>query len=286
MNAHNEQHDSASPVVKQNLTTQPAAAQEAVGWQWRWLDTDNTWSEWVDGGSRKEIDARIARWKADGEDHRMQVRPLFAAPVTAAPAHPRALTASIARLDAFLDGECAELLTPAQSEAAALVLQELKRRMASTPAAPGIGLQAFRKVAMPLLCQMLCSHDAESVARKLHAALLDASPKGDAAEPLHAHYCNAQPSSAECICGLDSPKGGSEAADFTADEVNQVIDAALQRGTRLIPAESIEQMRAVLLERAQDDDECLHEFVAFRSDCIHCGKAYVPPQAGDAEVQP
>lgn len=28
MNAHNEQHDSASPVVKQNLTTQPAAAQE------------------------------------------------------------------------------------------------------------------------------------------------------------------------------------------------------------------------------------------------------------------
>lgn len=31
MNAHNEQHDPASPVVKQNLTTQPAAAQEAVG---------------------------------------------------------------------------------------------------------------------------------------------------------------------------------------------------------------------------------------------------------------
>lgn len=28
MNAHNEQHDPASPVVKQNLTTQPAAAQE------------------------------------------------------------------------------------------------------------------------------------------------------------------------------------------------------------------------------------------------------------------
>ena len=30
MNAHNEQSDPASPVVKQNLTTQPAAAQEAV----------------------------------------------------------------------------------------------------------------------------------------------------------------------------------------------------------------------------------------------------------------
>jgi hypothetical protein len=44
-------------------------------------------------------------------------------------------------------------------------------------------------------------------------ALIDASPKGEAAEPLHAHYCNAQPSSAECICGLDSPKGGSEARD-------------------------------------------------------------------------
>ncbi|WP_427852884.1 hypothetical protein [Stenotrophomonas acidaminiphila] len=32
MNAHNEQHDPASAVVKQNLTTQPAAAQEAVAW--------------------------------------------------------------------------------------------------------------------------------------------------------------------------------------------------------------------------------------------------------------
>ena len=30
MNAHNEQHDPASPVVKQNLTTQPAAAQETL----------------------------------------------------------------------------------------------------------------------------------------------------------------------------------------------------------------------------------------------------------------
>ncbi len=33
MSAHNEQHDPASAVVKQNLTTQPAAAQEAAPWR-------------------------------------------------------------------------------------------------------------------------------------------------------------------------------------------------------------------------------------------------------------
>lgn len=65
---------------------------------------------------------------------------LYAAPVLAAPAQPGALAASIAELEAFLGGECVEPLTLAQSEAAMLVLQELKRRMASALAAPGIGL--------------------------------------------------------------------------------------------------------------------------------------------------
>ncbi|MTI72210.1 MAG: hypothetical protein FH747_00930 [Stenotrophomonas sp.] len=125
MNAHNEQHDSASPVVKQNLTTQPAAAQEAVGWQWRWLDTDNTWSEWVDGGSRKEIDARIARWKADGEDHRMQVRPLFAAPVTAAPAD-------------NLHAHLLHMLGAKDHEDAGRIIGELHAAAMRTPATPGI----------------------------------------------------------------------------------------------------------------------------------------------------
>ncbi|WP_296247593.1 hypothetical protein [uncultured Stenotrophomonas sp.] len=65
---------------------------------------------------------------------------LYAAPVAAAPVRPSALTASIAELDAFLGGDCVEPLTLAQSESAALILQELKRLMASTPAAPGIDI--------------------------------------------------------------------------------------------------------------------------------------------------
>ncbi len=69
MNAHNEQHDPASAVVKQNLTTQPAAAQEAV---LRIYAEGNmrVVAEWLDG----------SRDLPDG-DHR-----LYAAPVTAAPA--------------------------------------------------------------------------------------------------------------------------------------------------------------------------------------------------------
>lgn len=147
-----------------------------------------------------------------GRANNPPLRHVRMAPVTAAPAHPRALTASIARLDAFLDGECAELLTPAQSEAAALVLQELKRRMASTPAAPGIDLarvQAALKYA-----EAAARHNTHTELAADFADLIrriDASPKGDEAAPLHAHYCNAQPASAECICGLNSPKGGSEA---------------------------------------------------------------------------
>ncbi len=57
--------------------------------------------------------------------------------------------------------------------------QDAEAKLASTPAAPGIDLQSIRKVAMPILCPMLCARDAESVVRKLHAALIDASPKGD-----------------------------------------------------------------------------------------------------------
>lgn len=57
-------------------------------------------------------------------------------------------------------------------------MRDYARTALAVTAAPGIDLQSIRKVAMPILCPMLCASDAESVVRKLHAALIDASPKG------------------------------------------------------------------------------------------------------------
>ncbi len=41
------------------------------------------------------------------------------------------------------------------------------------PPAQGIDLGQLRKLAMPILCGMLCANDAERVCRRLHAALID-----------------------------------------------------------------------------------------------------------------
>ena len=151
--------------------------------------------------------------------------PLYAAPVTAAPADDEEDAYVIDQMGKLL-AEIAVIVNgpePAGTRWSYHDLPAKVKALASTPAAPGIGLQAFRKVAMPLLCQMLCSHDAESVARKLHAALLDASPKG-------ATFPNDGNSEAQFIadgerlncpaCGgsghvEDSPKGGSEARAYT-----------------------------------------------------------------------
>ncbi len=189
----------------------PAAAQEAVGWQWRWLDTDNTWSEWVDGGSRKEIDARIARWKADGEDHRMQVRPVFAAPVTAAPAiDPSRLGAAMSAFDA------------AGGHAVRYAPEWMRKALeaASTPAAPGIDLYPIRyalqyaAAAARENTHSELAEDFDELIRKL-----DASPKGDEAQ-----QAGAQAIAIVHMDGYrwngqhwqkDSPKGGSEAPTYT-----------------------------------------------------------------------
>lgn len=64
-----------SPVVKQNLTTQPAAAQEAVVWQWRNLRAETGWKDCT----RAVYDV----FRQNGLHY--EVRKLYAAPVTAAP---------------------------------------------------------------------------------------------------------------------------------------------------------------------------------------------------------
>jgi|GEM_PF-3008400 len=204
----------------------PAAAQEAVGWQWRYLDTDNTWSEWVAGGSRKEIDARIARWKADGEDHRMQVRPVFAAPVTAAPA-----------VAYMIDGRTEQGLTfdKAAAETMAFANGGTVRALGfvgGTPAAPGIDLatawaEGYRSgVTDERISESnigIAGFGAKIEPARANPYLIDASPKG-------ATFPNDGNSEAQFIadgerlncpaCGgsghvEDSPKGGSDALDAT-----------------------------------------------------------------------
>lgn len=238
MNAHNEQHDPASAVVKQNLATHPAAAQEAVGWQWRWLDTDNTWSEWVDGGSRKEIDARIARWKADGEDHRMQVRPLFAAPVAAAPVvyvdsdafdylvdevaaehgemlddgGPSGWSFTCEGLAAFAKHLMSDYKGMLVADAYAIARAEAKRD--STPAAPGID--------MGVPGATLTIDGKTFTVDEVRAALLiDASPKDELESWKRGTKACAEVLGQVMRQTQDSPKGGSEACERIAAMLHQ-----------------------------------------------------------------
>jgi len=64
-----------SPVVKQNLTTHPAAAQEAVAWQWRSLRAETGWKDCTR--------AVYEVFRRNGLHY--EVRQLYAAPVTATP---------------------------------------------------------------------------------------------------------------------------------------------------------------------------------------------------------
>lgn len=130
-------------------------------------------------------------------------------------------------------------------------------RAASTPEAPGID-QAIAAVES---IQQYMRDDFQALPPKVFSLPPKAQRalvtlRGLADAPMRVYPRDAKEAVDYVVAHMlaDSPQGGREAADFTADEVNQVIDAALQRGTRLIPAESIEQMRTVLLARAQDDD--------------------------------
>ncbi len=187
----------------ENGAAQPAASQEAVAWAV--YGKSDEWPEPVlladYVGSMEVIRKRVMEgairegFKGDFVERMAELgwwlEPLaLAAPVTAAPARPSALTASIARLDEFLEGDCVEPLTLAQSEAAALVLQELKRRMASTPAAPGIDLEPagwqYRVTAGPQTgwSPWMDGRGEKfekdyTVERRRVYAQIDASPKGD-----------------------------------------------------------------------------------------------------------
>ena len=207
MNAHNEQHDSASPVVKQNLTTQPAAAQEAVDF----FVCDACGHYYMEDGVTCDC--------FGGEKPTCALRHVRMAPVTAAPAD-------------HLHAHLLHMLGAKDHEDAGRIIGELHAAAMRTPAAPGIDMEAVRELLARRLWQwrthIPTNPDAPSTRAILTydpkcqgqgetdynndvgiwreacsvldeaLAMIDASPKG-------------QPSSAECICGLDSPKGRSEA---------------------------------------------------------------------------
>ncbi|WP_313248888.1 hypothetical protein [Stenotrophomonas acidaminiphila] len=174
MNAHNEQHDSASPVVKQNLTTQPAAAQEAVAK----VGSDHFRS--------------IVDWLGPIPPPNTL---LYAAPITAAPADliERCREILAWQRTGVLPGDALRAyanarwpdehdpLQIAEKEAAREAFRILARAAAaSTLAAPGIDLTALAD----RITDHLCEHEydiggRDELLRHVREAI-DASPKGGA----------------------------------------------------------------------------------------------------------
>ena len=218
MNAHNEQHDSASPVVKQNLTTQPAAAQEAVAY----LDIGS--GGYLDIGSdlpEEQLLALPNGRHALGIIGTYGIDGYVSVPVTAAPA----VTDPVAAYE---------------RELAAGATHEHALHAICTPAAPWIDLREF---GIALIYAVDVLRSASGIANAKAAdkldrliELIDASPKGD---PEHGRI---DPSwslhdrvefalrdagfdldeaafvaeAASVANGdLDSPKGGSDALDAT-----------------------------------------------------------------------
>lgn len=178
MNAHNEQHDSASPVVKQNLTTQPAAAQEAVAIEVpngaifngnAYADRLETYGFECEAGPLTNCNdwVEFRRCFNHLADWAYSLPPLYAAPVTAAPAI-EALKRIKLRLH-FVDmpGESMwdrgdgvwvpdwryeiqlieHVLHGSPIKAAEKPTDTRKRiEVEGTPAAPGIDLEPFRRL--------------------------------------------------------------------------------------------------------------------------------------------
>ncbi len=191
MNAHNEQPDPAPSVVKQNLTTQPAAAQEAVAWQRRYIKTGGPWYS---------ISKEIYETTKNGEwAGRYEVRELYAAPVTAAPADliERCREILAWQRTGVLPGDALRAyanarwpdehdpLQIAEKETAREAFRILARAAAAiTPAAPGIDLSEVPRYTLAhgdFTSEML-EHSQGAWVRlgDVESALIDASPKGAA----------------------------------------------------------------------------------------------------------
>jgi len=239
--------------VKAIEAAQLTAAQEAVAWR---DDVGNLYP------SKESVDKYLPRGRT--------VHALYAAPVTAAPA----------------DTWFADQLT-AMGEVIPLD---------STPAAPGIDPHVLARDIHHAIADTglapLSPADNYTL-REVIRSVIDASPKGAADEPLHAHYCNAQPASAECICGLDSPKGGSEAP--TDGEVLVTVSGLTGSGKSAVAGEIEILCKALGLEvewvESEEEKRLTHadwtEALELYKPRVRIVEVNIPrAQASDAEVRP
>ncbi len=241
-----------SPVVKQNLTTQPAAAQEAVAWMTH-----------HDEPMLFPTRAEAITHCADDEEP----IPLYAAPVTAAPADliERCREILAWQRTGVLPGDALRAyanarwpdehdpLQIAEKETAREAFRILARAAAaSTPAASGIDLYPIR-YALQYAAAAARENTHTELAKDFDELIrkIDASPKG---------ALNEQFGSAE---GLDSPKCGSDAVS------DAMIHAALR----------VQYARAGSLWTGSEANP---DF----TDMRHILSAAMQAQAGDAEVQP
>lgn len=230
----------------------PAAAQEAVVWQWRCPRADTDWSD-CDKSLYDELRKAIGGEAGEMNGLRYEVRALYAAPVTAAPD---------AEFPAFLRdvATAAELVrTGGQSKQLATRLREgvskrqqpARRKPASTPAAPGID----RAVHTGLLqrARALFDQDREYALERgdsHHAGqctkdiaridvLIDASPKGgsDARDAARWRYIRRKlclTGNGDGTCGMQainlprSIPGWPDPGDDVVSFCEAAIDAAMQ----------------------------------------------------------
>ncbi|WP_313256389.1 hypothetical protein [Stenotrophomonas acidaminiphila] len=302
MNAHNEQHDPASAVVKQNLTTQPAAAQEAVAYwhvTFRMYPTNVNYCEaFVRGPARPTLET-LGITPRPAEI--ISAEPLFAAPVTAAPA------------------KC-----PACASATESYCCNCGWASASTTAAPGIDLRQFRSAVEAWKRDAENRHHAGEIfpeqedaiwteADRL-LALIDASPKTSAAPGIDLHpirYAIKYAAAAarenthtelaedfdELIRKLDASPKGNEAQQAGAQAIAIVhMDGYRwngkhwQKDSTKGGSAACERIAAMLYEEATDEPWTVagveHEIPdrAYYRELAR--RVLDAAQAGDAEVQP
>jgi len=158
MNAHNEQQ----AAIKAMNAAQPAAAQEAVVWQWRCPRADTGWSD-CDKSLHDELRKAIGGEAGEMNGLRYEVRALYAAPVAPVTAAPSGSLSPLARIaDAFG-------VTGTWDQIADAVIAR------STPAAPGIDIlhRALVNIAKG------CCHAQKVADDALAEFRIDASAKGE-----------------------------------------------------------------------------------------------------------
>ncbi len=279
MNAHNEQHDSASPVVKQNLTTQPASAQEAV------VGVIDDMKIHHDGSGYVAV-----CWQRVPDGFKLGQAACVVSPVTAAPAD--------AEEDAYVIDQMGKLLAeiavivngpePAGTRWSYHDLPAKVQALASTPAAPGIDLEPFRRL-------VEWNYDSEFSAyengfrteeqrevaeaeRKRLLALIDASPKGELESWRRGTKACAEVLGQVTRQMQDSPKGGSDALDATRLDW---LDANGFTAYRQIdPIDGLSPHCVVVHETQLPRRGNVHDTIRGAID------AAMQAQAGDAEVQP